>query len=102
MLQGDHQDKILQAFDFAVIEQCVSRSLAFRPGVRRAGEARAEWQHLYDECAMYEPFINANKPNFQIEYGTNIKSCPTLKSGQHLLVYGEDTLDTGKITQVCN
>lgn len=51
---------------------------------------------------MYEPFINANKPNFQIEYGTNIKSCPTLKSGQHLLVYSEDTLDTGKITQVCN
>lgn len=59
---------------------------------------------MYDECAKYEPFLNSGngKPNFQIEYGTNIESCPTLKVGQHMLVYSEDTLDTGKITRVCN
>ena len=62
----------------------------------------ADLQHKYNECDIYSPMLAAGKPNFQIEYGTNIKSCPKLKKGQHLLVYSQDTLDTSKITRVCN
>jgi hypothetical protein len=73
------------------------------PTVLKAG-ASAEWQHKYDECDMYEPFLLAQppKPNFQIEYGSDIENCPILKTGQHMLVYSEDTLDTRKITRVCS
>ena len=62
---------------------------------------RPDSQHQYNECEVYEPFIEAGKPMFMIEYG-DFPTCPSLKKGQHLLVYSEDHLDTSLITLVCD
>ncbi|KAK8869452.1 hypothetical protein IAR55_000016 [Kwoniella newhampshirensis] len=72
-------NSLVNAFDFNVIESC----------------------HQYNECNIYDPFLAAGKPQIQIEYGTNIKSCPTLSAGQKLLVYSENDLDSSKITLSC-
>jgi hypothetical protein len=45
------------SFDFAIVEQCVQ----------------------YDECDAFSPFVNADKPVLDIEYGVKpVKFCPVL------------------------
>ncbi|WWC68271.1 uncharacterized protein I206_102194 [Kwoniella pini CBS 10737] len=70
---------LVNAFDFNVIESC----------------------HEYDECEKYDPFLKAGKPQIQIEYSNSIKKCPSLKTGQQLLVYSGTTVDSSKITLSC-
>ncbi|WVQ73304.1 hypothetical protein IAR50_002872 [Cryptococcus sp. DSM 104548] len=72
------QSEIVNAFDFSVVESC----------------------HEYNECDIYDSFLAAGKPEFQIEYGSTT-TCPSLSDGQHLLVYSENDLDSSLITLVC-
>jgi hypothetical protein len=46
---GDQVIDLVDYFDFSVQEEC----------------------HEFDECALYEPFVAAGKPVFNIEYGTD-------------------------------
>ncbi|WWC59827.1 uncharacterized protein I303_102389 [Kwoniella dejecticola CBS 10117] len=70
---------LVNAFDFNVIESC----------------------HEYNECDKYDPFLKAGKPQVRIEYSNSIRKCPSLKSGQQLLVYSGTTVDSNKITLSC-
>ena len=53
-------------------------------------------------------FLNAGKPQIQIEYvgveGDNftLDTCPCLQDGQHLLVYETNTLNATHVTLECN
>ncbi|WVW78081.1 hypothetical protein I302_100032 [Kwoniella bestiolae CBS 10118] len=75
----DWTTSLVNAFDFNVIESC----------------------YQYDECEKYDPFLKASKPQIRIEYKSSIKKCPSLKTGQQLLVYSGTVVNSSQITLSC-
>jgi hypothetical protein len=86
---------ITASFDFGVIESCVSC------GLRGIG-AHADVQDVWSECHNYNRFLDAGKPQIQIEYNNRITECPAdIPAGRSLAVYSGRTLDTRTITLNC-
>lgn len=94
-----HQKKLLKAFDYNVLEQCVSHS-PFN---------RARWfvpltrsQNLYNDCDRYDSFLAAGKPQIQLEYLAAYTECPVLKPGQKFLSYSGTNINSSQIILSCN
>ena len=58
-------------------------------------------QNLYEECYKYDSFLAVGKPQIQLEYLANITTCPELKRGQKLLVYGGTNINSTEIVLSC-
>jgi len=63
---------------------------------------------VYDECGIYQPFLNASKPQMKLEYvdklaevGKSIKSCDPAKEGIGMALYPTTATDSSQITLSC-
>ncbi|KAI5476542.1 hypothetical protein MNV49_007552 [Pseudohyphozyma bogoriensis] len=62
--------EIVAAYDFAIVEQC----------------------EQYDECDVYQPFVDAGKAAFDIEYQSEKDAAPVDKTGWFSLEYSDEEL----------
>jgi len=76
--------------------------------LRDHGQNNAGFQHIYDECGIYQPFLNASKPQIQLEYvdelaetGKSIDSCDPVKDGVGMALYLTAAIDSSQITLSC-
>jgi hypothetical protein len=89
-----YQQDLVQAFDFNVIEACVSlHNLCLKRKLMR--------QTQYNECQIYDSFLKAQKPQIRVEYKSKTKKCPAKVKGVTFSVYSGAVLNTKSINLDC-
>jgi hypothetical protein len=91
-----------------------SHSLGLAYFAKNTSEDAAEWSkftdgvvveeaYAWNEAASYMPYINAGKPVFAVEYGTNSPSSAhcTDANNRKIALYGTDLALTGKVYRTC-
>jgi hypothetical protein len=68
-------------------------------------EPITDYQHLYEgECAIYQPFLTAGKPQIQLEYhdkNPDLSACDATVEGVGMALYNTVLLDANDITLSC-
>jgi hypothetical protein len=66
---------------------------------------------MYDECAVYQPFLNASKPQIQLEYADRLAallpkpkpftSCGATQEGVGKALYPTTKINSAQISMSC-
>jgi hypothetical protein len=63
---------------------------------------------MYDECPTYQPFLDAGKPQVQLEYadrllevGKTFTTCDPMQEGVTKALYPDKYVNSAKITMSC-